>query len=110
MTEQELIKAVKTLLTRLVSPKFNNEVGYKITAEHMSMDNITNWDDDTMYFVIDMYVNPEEYWKVYNDGDYDSPSEFDDDIAYGVKSTLRYMGVNKSHVYIMLDYNKMYND
>lgn len=101
MDSPTLIKAVNAVLTRLVSPKLNNMVSYQVTTD-------THYDTGKLYVIVDVIVDSKNYWELYDGGyynngeGYDSPSDFDDDIARDVKQALKYLGIQKSVVDVLL--------
>lgn len=101
MNDEDLVQAVFAVLNRLITPKLGGDVVYKIQVDYEFV-------PETKYVFIDVIVNEENYWKIYNSGQYnngegyDSPSDFDEHIDEDVRTALRYLGVNKAMIDIYL--------
>lgn len=95
MNNSDLIKAVNNVLTSLFSSKFDGKVLYDISIE-------TNDDTGTEYFMVDVIIDDKEYWKYYDNGPYNSPSDLDDELGGEIKKFLKYAGVNKSFIQVFI--------
>ena len=101
MNDENLVQAVFAVLNRLITPKLGGDVVYKIQVDYEFV-------PGTKYVFIDVIVNEENYWKIYNSGQYnngegyDSPSDFDEHIDDDIRTALRYLGVNKPMIDIYL--------
>jgi len=89
------ITASKNVLKKLISPKFDGKVLYDISIE-------TNDDTGTEYFMVDVIIDDQEYWKYYDNGPYDSPSDLDDELGGEIKKSLKYAGVNKAFIDVFI--------
>lgn len=93
--EKEVVleKTIRTLLSKLVSPKYGSDVEYDIIFEKH---------DDTgqEYVVIDVTLDAGEYWKLLQSAGYVSPSDFDETIMEDVKNALKYLNITRSFVEI----------
>ena len=95
MNNSDLIKAVNTILTSLISPKLNNLVNFEVSVD-------TSDFTGELFVYVDVNVNRNNYWEMfhsgyYNNGKvYNSASDFDDKIIREVKQVLKYLNIQNS--------------
>jgi hypothetical protein len=101
MNDENLKQAVIVVLSKLITPKLGGDVDYEVVVEDTFV-------PGTKYVFIDVRVNEDNYWGIYNTGQYNngegynSPSDFDEDIDDDIRTALRYLGVNKAMIDIYL--------
>ena len=95
MNNSDLIKAVNTILTSLISPKLNNLVNFEVSVD-------TSDFTGELFVYVDVNVNRNNYWEMfhivyYNNGEvYNSAWDFDDKIIRDVKQVLKYLNIQNS--------------
>ena len=92
------IESVNKVLERLVTPKYPKITEYEV---EMEMDEY-----NSLITTVDVFFDSDGYWETYNNGDYDYPMEFEDEIEYTILNALKYLGLNKriyTAVYIIND-------
>ena len=95
MNNSDLIKAVNTILTSLISPKLNNLFNFEVSVD-------TSDFTGELFVYVDVNVNRNNYWEMfhsgyYNNGEvYNSAWDFDDKIIRDVKQVLKYLNIQNS--------------
>ena len=101
MNDENLKQAVIAVLSKLITPKLGGDVDYEVTVDDSFV-------PGTKYVFIDVRINENNYWKIYNSGEYnkgegyDTPADFDEDIDDDIRQALRYLGVNKPMIDVYL--------
>lgn len=82
-------EVIKTLLNKLVSPKWNGILDYDVSFE-------THDDTRKSYAMVDITFDLEKYWENYDKGNYDYNMEMNDEIRQDVINALKYLGIYNS--------------
>lgn len=87
------VEAIKKVLDKLVTSKYPKIIDYDVEIE---VD-----ENNSLITVVDVFFNKDGYWETYNEGNYDYTDQFDSDVEFAVKDSLKYLGLN-NRVYTLV--------
>lgn len=92
------IEAINKVLEKLVTPKYPEIIEYEVQME--------TDENNSLITLVEVFFEPDGYWKTYNRGNYVGISEFEADIEDSILSALKYLGLNKrifTSIYVIGD-------